>query len=157
MSEMFYRKVCQEYEKMLETAKCTSFKVRVPEQPGNLEGWLYMISTTPSSSNTPCFTNLKLRICAPSCQIVLEKGGIDPARMPPIFFDQWQEETRRGKHTNIGVMCTRGCPENDLAVVECRGHYGYIRQMGASCVCMIHSQLVTINRVTFWHAWMVRD
>ncbi|KAL0765508.1 hypothetical protein CaCOL14_011732 [Colletotrichum acutatum] len=61
-----------------------SFHVLVPEEPGYDAGFFSMISARPSSSNLPPSTSLKDRNEAPSCQISLECGGMEPAEMPPM-------------------------------------------------------------------------
>lgn len=43
-----------------------------------------MYLTSPSWSNMPSLTILKLTMCAPSSKMFVEVGGIEPGRMPPI-------------------------------------------------------------------------
>ena len=86
----------------------TSLMFLHPELPGYFAGSSTICLYSPSLSNTPSRTILKLRMCAPSSKIVVDVGGIDPGRIPPMSAwcprDAVKKITRAAAASKTGEM-----------------------------------------------------
>jgi hypothetical protein len=128
----------------------TSFIFRQPELPGYLAGLSTIYSTSPPRSKTPSLTILNDTISAPSSKMLVEVGGIDPGRIPPMSAWCPREAVKKiisllsDSNTGVIIVMSGRCLEKSIV---CIGHRVEVKHVRSPSVRRIGHQYISLLKL----------